>query len=212
MHALDVSASGPISALSTSTCTPHVVDVASTASVGAFAAALDGGPVHLLVHVAGVLPANDTLETLTAESLGRTFAVNTFGPLILTQALLPNLLRAAKDASDGPVRVAIVSSRMGSIADNATGGSYAYRASKTAVNQIGKSLAADLKDKGIVVALLHPGIVRTNLVKIERKEIWDRAVEPALAAEGLWKVLNDRYNSTQDSAKFLHREGWEIEW
>ena len=60
-------------------------------------------------------------------------------------------------------KVGIITSRMGSIADNDSGGSYAYRMSKAAVNAAGKSLSIDLKPKGIAVAILHPGWVRTDM-------------------------------------------------
>lgn len=73
---------------------------------------------------------HDALDTLSKGSLERVFAVNTFGPLLLTQALLPNVLRS----SARPPRLGFVSSRVGSIADNSSGGNYAYRSSKTALN------------------------------------------------------------------------------
>jgi NAD(P)-dependent dehydrogenase (short-subunit alcohol dehydrogenase family) len=96
----------------------------------------------------------DALETINLDVLARTFAVNTYGPLLLTQALLPNVLK-----SEHP-RLGFMSSRVGSIADNSTGGSYAYRASKTALNSFCKSMAVELKEKGVVVVIMHPGIVK----------------------------------------------------
>ena len=92
-------------------------------------------------------PADDALSTTNFDVLNKTFAVNAFGPLLLTQALVPNLSRS----NASPPKVAIVSSRVGSIADNSSGGSYAYRSSKAAVNSIGKSLSVDLRKKGIMV-------------------------------------------------------------
>lgn len=92
----------------------------------------------------------DTLEDVTPDVLTRTFSVNAFGPLLLTQALLSNILLSQAN----PPRVAVMSSRVGSIADNSSGGSYAYRASKTAVNSFFKNIALDLKPKGIVVTIL----------------------------------------------------------
>lgn len=112
--------------------------------------------MDLLLNIAGVMvdPKKDALETVDLNVLERTFAVNTYGPLLLTQALLPNVLQSSNP------KLGFMSSRVGSIEDNSTGGSYAYRASKTALNSFCKSMAVDLKDKGVVVVIMHPGIVK----------------------------------------------------
>lgn len=139
-------------------CRLHRLDVRSQESIAGFSAQLTGRPIDILLNVAGVMSAKeaDTLTTVNKEVLTRTFETNTFGPLLLCQALLENLLAA------GNAKIGIVSSRVGSIGDNSTGGSYAYRASKAAVNSIGKSMACDLQSQGVTVSLLHPGIVRTG--------------------------------------------------
>jgi len=148
-------------------------------------------------------PPKDTLETTTLSVLQTTFAVNTFGPLLLTQALLPNILASSVK------KVGIVSSRVGSIADNSSGGSYAYRSSKAAVNSIGKSIAMDLKDKGVAVMLLHPGYVQTNLVIGQKMP--PETVHPEEAAEKLWKNVVSQ-KELADTGKFWHREGFELPW
>jgi NAD(P)-dependent dehydrogenase (short-subunit alcohol dehydrogenase family) len=102
-------------------------------------------------------PESDTLETVDLAKFQKTFAVNTFGPLLLTQALLHNILAAQQP------RIAVVSSRVGSIGDNSSGGAYSYRSSKAAVNALFKSMAIDLKSRNVPVLILHPGIVKTNL-------------------------------------------------
>ena len=144
----------------------------------------------------------DQLDTVTPAALDMIFQVNTFGPLLLTQALLPNLL-----AQPGS-KVGIVSSRVGSIGDNSSGGTYAYRASKAAVNSIGKSMAMDLKDKGVVVSLLHPGFTRTNINTGD--DFPADSVEPQEAASKLWNVMISK--TIEDTGKFWHREGYELPW
>lgn len=145
----------------------------------------------------------DGLTTTNLDILERTFAVNTFGPLLLTQALLPNVLKSSNP------KIGIVSSRVGSIADNSTGGHYAYRASKAAVNSIGKSLAVDLKEKGVVVMLLHPGFVRTNI--LPKESMPPEAVEADEAARKLWENIVSQ-KEIGDTGKFWHREGYELPW
>ena len=146
--------------------------------------------------------ANDKLDTVNFETLNRTFTVNTFGPILLTQALLPNLLKASH------ARIAVMSSRMGSISDNSSGGQYSYRSSKAAVNSLFKSLAVDLKDKNIAVILLHPGIVATNLGgNAEEASV---AVQPEQAANELWRVLMSR--GLESTGRWYHRSGEELPW
>lgn len=144
----------------------------------------------------------DSLETVNYDALHKTFTVNTYGPILLTQALLPNLF-----ASSHP-RIAVMSSRMGSISDNSSGGSYSYRASKAAVNALFKSLAVDLKEKGVTVILLHPGIVKTNLFLGEGEV--KGAVEADQAASELWRVLMGK--GVESSGKWWHRNGEELPW
>ena len=101
-----------------------------------------------------------------------------------------------------------MSSRVGSMADNSSGGSYAYRASKAAVNSIGKSMAVDLKGEGVVVILMHPGIVKTGI--LPGIHAAPEAVEPQEAATKLWKVLMNK--GIEDTGTFWHREGMELPW
>lgn len=159
-------------------------------------------------------PGHDSLSTLTKDSLARVFAVNTFGPLLLTQALLPNIIKSSSASTSNPTRLGFVSSRVGSIADNASGGNYAYRASKTALNQVCKNLAIDLRDKGVVVSILHPGIVRTNIFppgfQAAAGGLPAEAVDPDEAAGKLFKVLMGK--GIEDTGRFWHREGYELPW
>jgi NAD(P)-dependent dehydrogenase (short-subunit alcohol dehydrogenase family) len=150
-----------------------------------------------------VTKEKDNIEDLTLEMINTSFNINTFGPFLLTQALLPNVL-----AAPGPRRIAVMSSRVGSIGDNSSGGYLSYRASKTAVNSLFKSIALDLREKEVVVSMLHPGFTKTNL----DQDIWkiQGVVEPEEAASKLWKLLQSK--GMEDTGKFWHRDGMELPW
>ncbi len=130
------------------------VDVSDDASVAELAARLGDTELDLLINNAGILLV-DGLEPLDSESIRRQFEVNALGPLRVTAALLPRLRKGSK--------LALVTSRMGSIGDNTSGGAYGYRMSKAALNMAGASLAQDLKQREIAVAVLHPGMVATDM-------------------------------------------------
>jgi NAD(P)-dependent dehydrogenase (short-subunit alcohol dehydrogenase family) len=150
-----------------------------------------------------VTKEKDNIEDLTLDMINTSFNINTFGPFLLTQALLPNVL-----AARGPRHIAVMSSRVGSIGDNTSGGYLSYRASKTAVNSLFKSIALDLREKEVVVSMLHPGFTKTNL----DPDIWkiQGVVEPEEAASKLWKLLQSK--GMGDTGKFWHRDGMELPW
>ena len=133
------------------------VEVSDPRSLSGLAEKLDGRKIDWLINNAGIaggLGLSD-IDVDAIESFKRMYEVNSLGPLLTTQTLLNNLNEGSK--------VGIITSRMGSVADNDSGGSYAYRMSKAAVNAAGKSLSIDLKSKGISVGILHPGYVRTDM-------------------------------------------------
>ncbi|KAF1684644.1 short-chain dehydrogenase [Pseudoxanthomonas broegbernensis] len=134
------------------------VDVSDARTVAALPQRLAGRVLDTLILNAGIF-TNETLDALDADAFARIqrqFEVNALGPLRVAAALQGQLAQGAK--------VGIVTSRMGSIADNGSGAYYGYRASKAAVNAIGRSLARDLAPRGIAVLLLHPGLVATEMV------------------------------------------------
>ena len=178
------------------------LDVTAFDSIQKFKDSLGDDPIDLLLNVAGIAAKDDTLDAATPPAFKRVFEVNTFGPFFLTQALLPNIL-----ASSAP-QIGIVTSRMGSIGDNSSGSEYAYRASKAAVNSIGKSMAMDLKEKGVTVMLLHPGITRTNIMPEDK--IPADAWMPEDVAQSLWKIISS--TKIEDTGKFWHRDGYELPW
>jgi NAD(P)-dependent dehydrogenase (short-subunit alcohol dehydrogenase family) len=150
-----------------------------------------------------IKPSADTLSTSTPDAFDTSFAVNATGVFLLTQALIPNLTAASP-----PAKIAIMSSRVGSMADNSSGGAYAYRASKAAVNSVGVSLAMDLKEKGIAVFLLHPGINDTNLGGGMKG--YPGLIEPKVTAERFVKLLGEW--GINETGKFFQYEGNELPW
>lgn len=129
------------------------VEVTDQDSLAQLAEKLDA-PVDWLMVVAGILEPV-TLGEFDAESVRRQFEVNALGPLQTVVALRSRLADGAK--------IGLVTSRMGSIADNGSGCSYGYRMSKAALNMAGRSLSLDLKPAGVAVQLLHPGWVKTEM-------------------------------------------------
>lgn len=171
------------------------VDVAGADGVAKLAASLDGRRVDILVNNAGIL-RRDSLDDLDYDAMLEQFRVNALGPLRVTEALLGNLSEGSK--------VAIVTSRMGSVGDNASGGYYGYRGSKAAVNMIGVSLARDLESRGIAVALLHPGMVATDMTG-------GSGIDAKIAARGLIDRIDDL--SLAGSGRFWHGpEAFELPW
>jgi NAD(P)-dependent dehydrogenase (short-subunit alcohol dehydrogenase family) len=171
------------------------IDVADDASVARLAAALGQREIQLLINNAGILSV-ESLEALDLAAVRAQFEVNTLGPLRVTKALLPNLTKGAK--------IGIVTSRMGSIADNGSGGYYGYRISKAGVNMVGVTLARDLKERGIIVVLLHPGFVRTGMTG------WRGTVDPKDAAAGLLARIDEA--GPEASGHFFHAAGGELPW
>ncbi|KGQ20028.1 Short-chain dehydrogenase/reductase SDR [Lysobacter dokdonensis DS-58] len=131
------------------------VDVTDQAAVQQLAQRLRDERIDVLVANAGILE-RDGLDPLDIDAIRRQFEVNALGPLIVVRALRDSLATGAK--------VALMTSRMGSMEDNTSGGYYGYRASKAALNAIGKSLSLDLAPRGVSVVLLHPGYVATDMV------------------------------------------------
>jgi NAD(P)-dependent dehydrogenase (short-subunit alcohol dehydrogenase family) len=174
------------------------VDVTDEAALAALAQRLGDTRLDQLWLNAGILN-RDSLGALDAEAvegMRRQFEVNALGPLRVAQALRGNLGEGSK--------VAIITSRMGSIADNDSGGSYGYRASKAAVNAIGKSLAVDLQPRGIAVFLLHPGYVATDMVGGHGD------VTPAQAAERLIARVDGL--DLARTGSFWHANGTALPW
>lgn len=175
------------------------IDVGSDAGVAELAARAGDAPLDLLINNAGVLE-RDALGALDFEALRRQFEINALGPLRVTQALLPRLHAGSK--------VALVTSRMGSIGDNGSGGAYGYRMSKAALNMAGVSLARDLHGRGIAVVILHPGMVATDMTAGFGHG--PHMVTPPDAAAGLLARIDELTLSS--SGRFLHANGEVLPW
>jgi NAD(P)-dependent dehydrogenase (short-subunit alcohol dehydrogenase family) len=133
-------------------------DVTDTTSVRGAAGALGGEAIDILVNNAGVGgPRNERLGRLDYAAWERVLDVNTLGPMRVTEAFVDNVAKSREK------KVVTITSGMGSIADNTSGGSYAYRTSKAAVNMAVKSLSLDLAPRGIVCIVMSPGWVRTDM-------------------------------------------------
>jgi NAD(P)-dependent dehydrogenase (short-subunit alcohol dehydrogenase family) len=176
----------------------EALDVADDASVARLAANLGDTAVDVLVNNAGQGVGRSALGSLDMDELRRLFEVNALGPLKVTRALLPMLRRGNRKL------IANITSRMGSIADNTSGGSYAYRTSKTALNMIHKSLSLDLAAEGFTCVVLHPGWVRTDM---------GGAGAPLSVGDsvaGMLRVLDEL--SPSDNGRFLAFDGEELPW
>jgi len=171
------------------------IDVADPQAWSTLANRLAHDDVELLVHNAGI-GSFQMLEGTTPADVATQFQTNAVAPLFLTRALLPMLRPGAK--------VALISSRMGSIGDNGSGGYYGYRMSKAALNAAGVSLAHDLKPAGIAVLILHPGAVRTGMTGGQG------AIEADTSAAGLLQRIDNLELST--TGRFLHVDGTVLPW
>ena len=170
------------------------IDVANGESVDQLKASLDGETIDVLINNAGIL-RRDAFGELDYEEMLLQYEVNALGPLRVTEALANNLGSGSK--------IAIVTSRVGSIEDNGSGGNWGYRASKTAVNMIGTNLMHEFKPRGIAVALLHPGLVATDMTG-------QHGVSPEDSARGLIERIDEL--SIENSGGFWHAEGYKLPW
>ena len=134
----------------------YALDVADPGCIDEFAQKVGSRPIDILVANAGVYGGQrQTFDDIDYDAWTHTFEVNTFGPVRLAQAFAPNVV-AAKG------KLVAITSLMGSITDS-SGGYFAYRASKAALNSAFKGVAMALKDKGVITAVLHPGWVQTDM-------------------------------------------------
>ncbi|MBL8644696.1 MAG: SDR family oxidoreductase [Rhodospirillaceae bacterium] len=177
----------------------HALDVADEASITALAAALQGQPIDLLINNAGIGGAGVELGALDLNRWRTLFDTNVLGPAKLTDLLLPNLL-----AGNGRMVVSI-SSTLGSIA-RSSGGNYAYRSTKAALNMTMRSMALDLAPRGIVSVLMSPGIVDTDFTRGGRMP----KIPVGDSVAGMMRVIEGL--KPEQAGQFLRYSGETVEW
>lgn len=173
------------------------IDVADANSVSGLTTVLAElcPKVDVLINNAGIFE-NETLDNMAFDQIERQLQINAIAPLRMTMAILPLMSEGGK--------VANITSRMGSMADNTSGGYYGYRASKAALNAFGKSLAMDLEPRGIAVAQLHPGFVQTRMVNFAGD------ITPEGAATGLVSRIDAL--DLRTTGTFWHANGDTLPW
>ncbi|MEO1400940.1 MAG: SDR family oxidoreductase [Cyanobacteria bacterium J06635_1] len=175
------------------------IDVSDDGSVATLQNALGNRLIDVLINNAGIM-GREKLPELDWEGIRRQFEINSLGPLRVTAALLDNLNRDAK--------IAIITSRMGSIVDNTSGGGYGYRMSKAAVNIAGVSLAHDLADRGVAVLMVHPGSVRTDLTASVMSA--GQGIDVEESASGIIARIDEL--TVETTGRFIHAKGEPLPW
>jgi len=171
------------------------IDVSDPVDIKKLHHQMQGITIDILINNAGIFK-NETLSAMDYHTIEEQLAINAVAPLRVTHALLNNL----RDGS----KIGLITSRMGSIGDNGSGGYYGYRMSKAALNAAGMSLALDLKSRGISVAILHPGFVSTRMVN------YSGEISPEQSARGLLARLDELTLTT--SGTFWHSNGTVLPW
>ena len=175
------------------------LDVTDSDSIRSAAAQLRGEPIDLLLNNAGVgSPPAQKIGSLDYAAWARVIDANVLGPARVVEAFVGNV------AKGGGKRIVTLTSRMGSIEDNTSGGSYAYRSSKAGVNAVMKSFSIDLAPRGITCVVVHPGWVRTDMGGAGGK------LAPAESVKALRALIDSL--KAKDTGKFFDYDGSELPW
>jgi len=174
----------------------YVCDVAQPTQVARLAAALAGVDIDIVLSNAGIYGERQDFGNVDPQEFIEVMRVNAVGPLLLAEALADRLV--------GPRIFAAMSSKMGSIADTTSGGSYAYRASKAALDMVVKTLSVDLAGRGVIAVALSPGWVRTDMGGSAAP------LDPPTAVAGMRKVLAGLRPG--DTGRFIHWDGSPVPW
>lgn len=189
------------------------LDVSCVDSINKLKRSMTGIGLQLLINNAGIHGDRShrfgATEQQNIDKWHETFTINTIAPMLITEALLDNLKlgaladKAAK-AENPEAKVAFITSKMGSIADNSSGGSYVYRSSKAALNSVVKSLSHDVKADNISVAAIHPGWVKTRMGGP------NGLIDVETSVAGISQVIEQM--NQQNSGQFVNYDGNTIPW
>lgn len=175
------------------------MDVTDAQSIARAAARLGDAPVDVLINSAGIIGKwGQGIGETDYDVWAKVLAVNTMGPLRVTEAFLEHVSRSQRKL------VVTITSGMGSLADNKSGGSYAYRSSKAGVNMVMRSLAIDLAPRGLTCVLLNPGWVKTDMGGP------NATITPETSVAAMRRLI-ETFGPAQ-SGKFFHYDGREFPW
>lgn len=187
-----------LSAMHPERVSTHGLDVGDHGQIERLGKLLEGESIDLLINNAGIYPDSGGFGHTDYGRWMDAFSVNTMAPLLMAETFVRQISGSEMKT------IVTITSKMGSISDNQSGGDYPYRSSKAALNMVMKSLSLDLKRYGIIAALLHPGWVRTDMggpgALISAEE----------SVSGMRKVISGL--GIEDSGKFLGYDGREIPW
>ena len=175
----------------------HQLDVSNTKNIQDLSNHLKNEPIDILINNAGIYRSG-SFSSVNKDSWVESFITNTIGPYEVIENFLPNVLQGLEK------KIVSITSKMGSIDDNSSGGSYIYRSSKTALNSMMRSLSHDLKSHDIATMTLHPGWVRTDM---GGPGGWIDAKE---SVSGMIDQISDL--SLQNTGRYIDYDGKIIKW
>jgi len=179
--------------------TVEALDVSDHAKIQSVAKSFKRERIDVLINNAGIHgPRPSRVGGINYDAWAEVLRINTMGPMKVSEAFVEHIARSEQK------KIVTISSRMGSITDNESGGAYPYRSSKAAVNAVMKSLAVDLKPRGVTVVVFHPGWVSTDMGGPSAP------VEPETSVAGMMKTVEKIKLS--DSGKFFNYDGKKVAW
>ncbi|MBK8907998.1 MAG: SDR family oxidoreductase [Rhodospirillales bacterium] len=178
----------------------HALDVTDFARVEALGQSLRDRPIDVLINNAGVHgdPTEAAFDDLDYRTWAEVMRINVMAPLKMSAVFVEQVAKSRQK------RIATLSSKMGSMGENTSGGTYIYRSSKAALNAVMRSLALDLKSRGIALVILHPGWVRTDMGGPHG------LLDPPESISGMRRVIAEL--NVENTGRFVNYDGSEVPW